>query len=127
MAKGTCGESATRKNRSTSSSTTRSANRKRSRATNNGSNNANNATAKRAAAFTRGMNTFKRISRGNVVSKIEAAVAKKALALGEKHSKKVNAGKQLTPGEQKELELYMEALSESPNIQEELELELRKL
>ncbi len=74
----------------------------------------------------RGMTAFKKISRGNLVSKIDMAVAKKALALGEKHAKKVNAGKQLTPGEQKELDLYMEALSESPNIEEEIELELRK-
>lgn len=125
MAKGTCGESATRKNRSASRSTTRSG--KRARATNNGSNNANNATAKRAAAFIRAMNAFKKISRGNLVSKMDLAIATKAMELGERHAKKVNAGKQLTPGQQKELDLYMEALSESPNIQDELELQLAKL
>jgi len=125
MAKGTCGESATRKNRSASRSTTRSG--KRPRATNDNANaNRNNATAKRAGAYLRGMSAFKKISRGNLVSKIDVAIAKKALALGQRHAKKVDAGKQLTPGQQKELDLYMEALSESPNIQEELELVLRK-
>ena len=74
----------------------------------------------------RGMAAFKKISRGNFVSKMDLAIATKAMELGERHAKKINAGKPLTPGQQKELDLYMEVLSENPNIQEELELELAK-
>ena len=119
MAKGTCGESATRKrsasaNRSASRSSS-SSTRKRSRASNNGSVTLRNATQTRSAGvskgYLRGITAFKRYAQGNTVANMNTAMALKASRIGDKLAKRVLSGEKLTPAQQKALKLYLNAVS----------------
>ena len=121
LAKGTCGESATRRrsvsksaNRSVTRSANRSANRKRVRATNNSANSVtfrSARSARRPAAYVRGITAFKRHTRGNTVANMNINMALKASRIGDKLAKKALRGEKLTPGQQKGLNLYLNAVS----------------
>jgi hypothetical protein len=113
LAKGTCGESTTRKNKSASKSATRSA--KRSRATNSSvtlRNTRQTRSAEVPTGYLRGITAFKRHGRGNTVANININHALKAMRIGDKLSKKVMRGESLTPAQKRALKLYLNAASE---------------
>ena len=114
LAKGTCGESATRK-RSASANRSATKSVKRARATNS-SVTLRNANQTRSAGvstkYLRGITAFKRHGRGNTVANININHALRAMRIGDKLSKKIMRGESLTPAQKKALKLYLNAASE---------------
>jgi hypothetical protein len=114
LAKGTCGESATRRrspSKSASKSASNSATRKRSRPINNSVTIRNTRSARRPAGYVRGITAFKRHSRGNTIANMNINSALRASKIGDKLAKKALKGEKLTPGQQKALKMYLNAVS----------------
>jgi len=106
LAKGTCGESTTRRR-----SPSKSVSRKRSRPINTSVTIRNTRSARRPAGYVRGITAFKRHSRGNTIANMNINSALRASKIGDKLAKKALRGEKLTPAQQKALNMYLNAVS----------------